>query len=404
MVLHAHQQYAAAERCYRRAEALDVRSARWSYYLATVLAAQGKQSEALEGFQRALRRDPGLPVARRQIAEMLLGMARPEEAERWAREAVGNAPNAAAGWYVLGRIQASRRDTDTAVASLRKACELFPRYGRARHALGLCLRLRGETREADEQLRLAERQMQDSPPPDDPFLAELGRLRRDAAGFLREGAELGAQGKLPEAVAAHLAAIAADPRLAQAHSNLISLYAKLGQPEKAEEHYRAAVKLNPDQAEAHYDWGVVEYSRTRLREANTAFQLALEANPSYPEAHNNLGYLLEGEGKPAEAEQHYRKAVESQPRYRLARFHLGRLMLNQRRYGAAIEQLQQTLEPEDENTPGYRYALGTAYGRSGNRTRALELIRMARSQAAALGQDRLVASMDKDLQLLEQRK
>jgi predicted Zn-dependent protease len=109
------------------------------------------------------------------------------------------------------------------------------------------------------------------------------------------------------------------------------------------------------------------------------------------------------QGSGGEAMKHYNAAVKNEPGHRLAHFHLGRLLANQRRYPEAIEHLKQTLLPEDANTPGYLYALGAVYGRSGNRARSVDLMTRAREKAAALGQSRLVASIEKDLTTLGAR-
>ena len=64
------------------------------------------------------------------------------------------------------------------------------------------------------------------------------RRRRRAPAARRNAAEAG---DVDGAIAAHEAALALDPSLAQAHANLISLYGRARNFAKAEEHYRAVV-------------------------------------------------------------------------------------------------------------------------------------------------------------------
>lgn len=45
-------------------------------------------------------------------------------------------------------------------------------------------------------------------------------------------------------------AIEIDPKLVQAHVNLISLYGRLGQVATAETHFRSSLSLDPKQADA----------------------------------------------------------------------------------------------------------------------------------------------------------
>ena len=107
-------------------------------------------------------------------------------------------------------------------------------------------------------------------------------------------------------------------------------------------------------------------------------------------------------GKLEEAAYHYRAALEEKPDYRAAHFNLARILVNQGRPDEAISHLQQTLAPEDDATPRFTYALGAAYARAGYRQEALRYMQEAREKAAARGQSELLASIDKDLQALQQ--
>ena len=88
-----------------------------------------------------------------------------------------------------------------------------------------------------------------------------------ALSHLKKGVSLKAAGRLPKAVAEHEQPVALDPKLVQAHVNLISLYGRLGQVDKAEQHYHAAVALDPNRAA----------SRTRGGGANSGGHPALGA-------------------------------------------------------------------------------------------------------------------------------
>src|SRR5438034_995102 len=89
------------------------------------------------------------------------------------------------------------------------------------------------------------------------------------------------------------------------------------------------------------------------------------------------------------------------PIYRQAHFNLGRILVNQKKYLEGIQELEKTIEPEDENSPRYVYALGAAFARSGDRQNALRYIRQARDGAAARGQSALLTSIERDLRALE---
>jgi Tfp pilus assembly protein PilF len=268
-------------------------------------------------------------------------------------------------------------------------------------ALAQHYRRTGRGADADRLMADYPRFKTTAPPADDPLLDAVRALNQGPENLLSEAAALEAQGQLAAAADLQLRALGLDPKLTQAHINLIALYGRLGDPAKAEKHYREATALNPNAHEAHYNFGVLCYQGKRRHEARAAFEKALAINPGYAEAHNNLGTLLEEEGKLASAAEHFRTAIEAQPSFRLARFHLGRIYANQRRYAEAIEQFHRAVDgAEDESKPAYLYALGATQARAGDSSSAGATLATARERALALGQAALAASIDRDIERL----
>lgn len=237
------------------------------------------------------------------------------------------------------------------------------------------------------------------PPP------EVGAAEKNAASeYLKRGATLESAGKIEESIAAHEKALGINPVLVQAHINLISLYGRTKQFDKAEQSYRAALEINPDLPDIHFNFGVLLAGQERDKEAAQAFQRCLELNPYYAEAHHNYGALIEREGKLDEAARHYRKAIENKPGYRPAHFHLGRILVNQNKLSEAIEQFLQTLTPADADTPRFTYALGATYIRAGNHQKGIHYLREALKRASALDQKQLANSIERDLKTLGQNR
>src|SRR5437879_3773952 len=401
MILQTYSLLQEAAVCYRRAGQLEPNVFQWAYYLGVVEADQGKCDAATSTLRLALNVDPEYLPAKLRLANCLLASADWDASRKLYAEIAEQHPDNADAYYGLGRARAARRELAGAAAAYRKATELFPDFGAAHYALALTYRTFGKADQADEQLRLYEKNKTGVPPAGDPLLAEVHALNRSATYQVQFGAELERQGKLEESAAAHEKALEIDPQLVQAHINLIELYGRLGQFEKAEEHYRTAIRLNPDSAESYYNYGVLLLSAEKFQSAEEAFRKTIEINPYYSGAHNNLGYLLDRQGSLAEATVEYRKAVENKPSDRQAHFNLGRLLVNQKKYPEGIQELEKTIEPEDENTPRYVYALGAAFARSGDRQNALRYIRQARDGAAARGQSALLTSIERDLRALE---
>ena len=405
MLLDLYHRPEQARDCYKRAHELDPGALKWLYYLGTLQARQGQSAAACETFRAALRLKPGdLPV-RLKLGENLLRTGN-LDASRQIYSAVvkevAEGPAAAEAYWGLGRVAAAKGDWDAARQAFERACELFPPYGAAHYELSQVDRKLGKNQEAGDQLALYDEHRTLVPPVDDPLRDELRKLDRSAASLLERGVELDQAGRFQDAIAAEEEAVRLDPNLVRAHVNLIILYGRTGDFQRASEHFQAAVALDPNHIpDAYYNFGVLLMNRDELGEAAECFRKALQLDPDYADAHNDLGLLLERQGKLPEAAAEYRKAAEERPDFRKAHFNLGRILVNQQRYLEALHELEQTLTPVDESTPAYLYALGAAYGRAGDPSRARQYLEQAKEQAAARHQQQLLAEIEGDLQRLE---
>ena len=403
MVLEAYGQTESAAVCFQRARLLEPDSFQWAYYLGVAQADLGKNADAAATLRQALELKPDYLPARLKQAGYLLASGDQEQSERIYQAIVAEHPDSAEAHYGLGRVRAAGRQWAGAADSYRKAGDLFPAYGAAHYGLALALRNLGETAESEQYFGLYEKNRDDARPTEDPLGDAIQQLNRSAIYRIAEGVELARIGQTEQAVAAHEEALERDPQLVDAHANLISLYGRLGQTEKVEQHYRAAVRLDPNHAESHYNYGVILAERGKFQAAK-AFRKALKTNPAHPEAHANLGFILEQRGRVEEAVGHYRWAIQSKPDYRLAHYHLGRVLVLRKRYKEGIQHLQKTLTPEDETTPAYLYGLAVAYGRAGDLDNGLHYARQARQQAASQSQTKLLAMIERHLQVMEKRR
>ncbi len=401
MILQTYGLFQEAAVCYRRARWLAPSTFRWAYYLATVESADGHCEAAAATLRVAPRVAPDYVPAKLRLATCLLASADWSGSEELYRSIVKQHPDNADAYYGLGRVCSARHDLTGAAEAYSKACALFPDFGAAHYALALIYRVLGQDCKAEEQVRLFEKNKDGAPPSNDPLLNEVRALNLSATYQVQIGMELEKQGRLEESVAAHKKALEIDPKLVQAHVNLIALYGRLGQFDRSEEHYKVAVQLDPGSAESYYDYGVLLVGAEKYAQAETAFRKTLEIDPLHAGAHTNLGFLREREGRSPDAAAEYRKAVESTPNSRQAHFNLGRILVNQQKYADGIEELRKTLEPQDEDTPRYMYALGAALARSGDRQNAVRYLRQAREGAEAHGQSGLLASIDRDLHTLQ---
>jgi tetratricopeptide (TPR) repeat protein len=401
MILQTYEEHELAAAVYERARKLQPNEFQWIYLLATCQAALGKHVEAVKTLREALLKKADYLPAQLKLADSLLAAGELAESRKLYETILAKQPNVAQAHYGLGRIKSKLGDA-TAVESLQKACESAPTWGAAHYAMALAYRDAGNAAKAAEHLNLYQQFKFVRPLLVDLLLSAVAELNAGAAERLRRGVELEAAGKLEESIAEHERAVEINPQFIQAHVNLIQLYGRTRQPAKAEEHYRAAVNLNPNQADSHYNFGVMLFEQKRFAEAAQAFQRAIEINPQFAEAHLNYGLLLEGQQQFDEAARHYRLAVENRPDNRQAHFQLARMLIYKGDLPEAIRHLQQTLQPEDSETPRFTYALAAAYVRAGDKTSGLKYARIAREKAAALKQTELLALIERDLKLLEQ--
>ena len=172
-----------------------------------------------------------------------------------------------AAWFNYGRATGD-------AAYFEKALAAFPQYGAVIFALAEHYRRSGRSEDAARLMREYERYRLTAPPVDDPVLESMRALNRGADRLLQEASRLEAQGQLEAAVELERKALELDPKLVQAHVNLISLYARLGNATAAENHYKEAIALQPGSDEAYYNYGVLCYRADRSNEAQTAFKSA----------------------------------------------------------------------------------------------------------------------------------
>ncbi|HKX00830.1 MAG TPA: tetratricopeptide repeat protein [Bryobacteraceae bacterium] len=400
MIFQCYGKYEWAAICYRRAQTLAPRSARWSYYLGNVEAWLGKDHEAAGHLRQALKLDARYTPGLVRLGQFLFESGDLDESRLLFEEAIRQQPRFAAAHLGLGRVLASRGEWAAAIASCIRACDIFPNYAAARYALAMAYRKTGQEAKAREQLDLYTRAKGASQPAEDPWMDAVNALYRGGMTHFAKGSALAQQGRPKEAAAQFESALEVNPRLMMAHVNLIAMYGQMGLMDKAEKHFQAAVSQDPGWAEIYYNWGLVLARQHKSSEAAEQFRKAIEANPNYAEAHMELGQVLEEGGRIGEAQHHFRLAVENAPSSRQARYLLGRSLIRTGPLDEAIAELRETIQVEDDKTPVCMQALAAAYQRAGNLRMALHYAQEARQRCLARRMDALAAELQLDIDRL----
>jgi tetratricopeptide (TPR) repeat protein len=168
------------------------------------------------------------------------------------------------------------------------------------------------------------------------------------------------QGKLREAKALYEELCRQDPKDAESHYVLGSIYGQLGAFTQAVESLRRAVNLQPSAAAAHYGLGSALEARKNWPEAERSYRETLRLRPDFPDAAAKLARVLVSQGKLSEAEQSLRAYLEVRPRSATALVSLGEVHHARRELSQAIECYSQALDIEP-GVADVHYRLGVAW-------------------------------------------
>ena len=119
-----------------------------------------------------------------------------------------------------------------------------------------------------------------------------------------------AEDRTDAAVAAYRQALAADPGLAAAHTNLGTLAYKAGDAAAARASFEAALALDPEQTEARYNLARILHELGEVELAASELRRVVHASPDFADAHYNLATALEQLGSQRQAVEHLRRYMD----------------------------------------------------------------------------------------------
>ncbi len=401
-LLEAYARFEAAAACYGEALERAPNGFRWLYLLGSAQASAGMHDEAVGNLERASEIDPTYAPAGLRLAAALLSAGRAERSLEAAKRVVAANPSLPQAHYAVGQALAEAGRLRPALESFERACELLPQYGAAHYARAQTLRRLGEDAAARKAID-RHQQLRDLPPAalDDPLGPHNDALGSGARAHIARGAVAAGNQESDEAVREFEAALAINPRLVVAHSNLILLYGEIGRIEDARRHYEAALESNPGWAQAHYNWGALLAQQGRLEEADSALRQALESDSHYADARVQLGLTLDGRERFDEAEVQYRRALESNPLHEQAHYLLGGSLLRKGRIEEGLEELERAVGSDDAQRMAQLDALAAAHETEGNIRAARWYARRGRRLAEELGKSESIERFDERLRRLD---
>jgi tetratricopeptide (TPR) repeat protein len=278
------------------ASALAAQNAQSLIDAADALRAQGRPSEAVPLYRRALEIDPHSPEAHNNLANALLELGATAEAAAWYRrtltltgEHAGVLCNLANTLRQLGQLEES--------ADLsRRAIALDPKLAMAHNNLGLVLLGLGPREEAVGCFRRA---VALSPN----YVEALTNL----GGVLRE------LGERREALTLYRRALDIDPLRASSHGNLGHVLFEMGRIAEAADCFRRAVGLQPDSAALHTSLAAAQRMQGNGEAAQASCARALTLDAKCVQALTLLGELHADRGQFSEAQGLFQRALAADP-------------------------------------------------------------------------------------------
>jgi tetratricopeptide (TPR) repeat protein len=146
--------------------------------------------------------------------------------------------------------------------------------------------------------------------------------------------------------------------------NLGNLYANLGQPEKAIDSFRGAIRIDNQFYPAKVNLAMLFNQLGRSDETEPLLREVVDSHPELYEVQYSLGLLLAENKKYAEAAKHLEIAAKGMPGRARVRYNLGLLLQHLKRDMEAEAALLGALEIEPDNFD-YLYALADHYLKRG---------------------------------------
>ena len=146
------------------------------------------------------------------------------------------------------------------------------------------------------------------------WLKKLSRFSRSSTGeraqaLYLQGTIENRAGRHREAASLLIAAVEANPGVAEFHYELGQAMRGLGEPARAVTCFRNAIGIEPAHLDAHIDIASIMLALGNVDGAEQAARSALSLGPQSVAAHVNLGAALEGQKKFTEAANGYRAAL-----------------------------------------------------------------------------------------------
>ncbi|MEJ0088383.1 MAG: tetratricopeptide repeat protein [Limisphaerales bacterium] len=257
--------------------------------LGSVLAKEGKLTEAMEHYRTALRYQPRFPEAHFFLGNALDEQGKLDEAIAEYEQALWFRPTEEQTHVFLGIALGKQKKYDEAVAHYNAALKLNPDSAVAENNLARILHTQGRWDEAIEHYNAALAI--------NPKLA----LAHNNLGILQIQ-----KGSLADGTKHLREALRLKPGNAETKFNLALALNQQGQWSEAASFFKETMGDHPNDSNAHYQFAVALGHLQKTREAMGEFAAALLIQPDFPDALNNLAWILSTDVNP-----NFRNGIEA---------------------------------------------------------------------------------------------
>ncbi len=155
------------------------------------------------------------------------------------------------------------------------------------------------------------------------------------------------------------------PFTADTHFAAAQLAESQGQPDRAIEQYRLAIKLEPKHIGALYRLAMIETRNKRYPQAIAIWKEYVKASKNSATAMSNLAFCYDLAGQTAEAESTFQAGISHEPSNQPCRVNYGLMLARLGRADEALAQLLAVLEPGEAH-----YNLASVYEQQGSKDQA----------------------------------
>jgi tetratricopeptide (TPR) repeat protein len=332
---------------------LNPRASAAQLQLANLYLAKGQVKQSSSMSADALRNAPGNPMARLVRARTLMADGQLQEAGVVMVALEKEFPKAWPVQAQLGTYHAVRGEFVKARAAWEAALALNPNSYEANQGL---VRLELSERKPDAAWARAT-SLADAHPTDARYRVEQGRVaiaRRD----------------MPGAEAALRKAIEVDPAAMDAYGMLGQVYLSQKKLDQARTEFERLVQKQPRSVGAHTLIGLILQQQGKAAEAMDQYRRTIEINPKAAVASNNLAWMQATSGGNLDQALQYAQAAQQVlPEQAEVNDTLGYIYLKKNIPTLAVGPMLKAVEKDPKNAT-YRYRLGEAYLKSGNKVQA----------------------------------